>query len=309
MRILIPGAAGAVARRVALKLKEAGHEVIGLDMRPWTAAPLIEFHRVDLRKRAAEDLFRRRRPEAVIHMATVSALSAGTEERQRINLGGTQAVFEHCRNWGVKQLVFVGRHTYYGAAVDAPLYHTEGEPPRGLDRLPELADLVAADLYAANALWRIPELITSVLRICYTLGTARAGTLATYLSGRRIPTILGHDPLFQFIHEEDVATAILLAVEKRLRGVFNVEGPAPVPLSVLIRKAGRTPVPLPEALLKRLLGRRGFPVLPPGALSHLKYPIVIDGTAFRRAAGFQPAFDEIQTVADFRFASPPPVRS
>ena len=44
--------------------------------RPWSSAPKgIEVHRVDIRKRAAEDVFRRRRPDAVVHMATVTALS------------------------------------------------------------------------------------------------------------------------------------------------------------------------------------------------------------------------------------------
>ncbi len=308
MRVLIPGAAGVLASRVARTLAARGHEVIGIDVRPWIEPP-IEFYQVDIRKRAAEEVFRRRRPEAVIHMATVSALAAGTEERQRINLGGSQAVFEQCRKWGTKQMVFVGRHTYYGAAPDAPLYHTEDEPPRALDEFPELADLVAADLYAATALWRIPEMTTSVLRICYSLGARRSGTLATYLAGRRVPTILGYDPLFQFMHEEDMVTAIVLALEKKLRGVFNVAGPAPVPLSLLIRHAGRVSVPLPVLVLKQLLGRRGFPRLPPGALGHLKYPVVIDSTAFRRATGFQPAWDEVKTVEAFRAAQPPRVRS
>src|SRR5256712_13890479 len=63
-------------------------------------------------------------------------------------------------------------HTYYGAGPDAPLYHTEAEAPQELGAYPELADLVAADLYAANALWRLPDLQTAVLRICYTLGPA-----------------------------------------------------------------------------------------------------------------------------------------
>jgi UDP-glucose 4-epimerase len=52
VKILIPGVSGAIARRVALRLKEEGHEVVGLDRRPWPDAP-IEVHEVDIRKRAA----------------------------------------------------------------------------------------------------------------------------------------------------------------------------------------------------------------------------------------------------------------
>ncbi|MBX5484285.1 MAG: SDR family oxidoreductase [Myxococcaceae bacterium] len=305
MKILIPGVAGGIARKVARRLADQGHEVIGIDARPWPSPPkTVEVHRVDVRKRAAEDIFRRRRPDVVIHMATVSALAAFGEERHRINLGSTQAVFEHSQQYGVKQVVFVGRHTFYGAAPDAPLYHTEGEPPRALEAYPELADLVAADLFAATALWRFPKMRTAILRVCYTLGAPGSGTLVSFLRGKRVPTVLGYDPLFHFMHEDDVVQAILLTVEKRLNGVFNVAGPQPVPLSDIIRHTGRTPVPLPEIVLRQLLGRFGFPRLPPGALTHLKYPIVIDASAFQRETGFTWEHDEIQTLEIFRDAAP-----
>ncbi|HSP81502.1 MAG TPA: SDR family oxidoreductase [Myxococcaceae bacterium] len=307
MRILILGIGGAVAQRVALGLREQGHQVAGIDTRPWKDAPAdVEVHPVDLRKRAAEEVFRTRRPEVVVHMATVTSLRVQGEERHRINLGGTRVVFEHCRAYGVKHVVFVGRHTFYGAAPDSPLYHTEDEPPKELASFPELADLVAADLYAATALWREPGMTTSVLRMCYTLGPSAQGTLATFLRGRRVPMVLGYDPLFQFMHEEDVASAIVRTVEKRVRGIFNVAGPQPLPLSVIIRETGRIPVPLPMPVLKQLIGRFGLPRLPTGALYHLKYPIVVDGRAFHEATGFTHRHDEVQTLHAFREAWPPP---
>jgi UDP-glucose 4-epimerase len=260
---------------------------------------------VDIRKRAAEDVFRKRRPEAVIHMATVTSLVVSGEERNRINLGGTQAVFEHCRTYGVKQAIFVGRHTFYGAAPDSPLYHTEDEPPRALDSFPELADLVASDLYAATALWRSPEMTTAILRVCYTLGIPATGTLSTFLRGRMAPMVMGYDPLFQFMHDEDAAVAIQLALEKRIRGIFNVAGPQPLPLSVIARETGRTPLPLPEPLLRLMIGRGGLPSLPVGALDHLKFPIVVDSQAFRKATGFKHQWDEARILRHFRDA---PVR-
>jgi UDP-glucose 4-epimerase len=202
----------------------------------------------------------------------------------------------------VKQVVFVGRHTFYGAAADSPLYHTESEPPRALGTFPELADLVAADLYAATALWRLPQLTTSVLRVCYTLGEPGSGTLSNLLSGRRVPMVFGYDPLFQVLQETDAVTAIQLALDKKLRGIFNVAGPQPVPLSLLVREAGRTGVPVPGPLLRLLIGRAGFPSLPAGALTHLMYPVVVDATAFREATGFAPKYDEVQTLELFRAA-------
>lgn len=305
MKVLVIGVGGALARMVALRLRDAGHAVIGLDRRPWWDAPRdISVREVDIRKRAAEDVFRTERPDCVVHMATVNALSARGEERARINLGGTRAVFEHSVNHGVKHVVVVGRHTYYGASADSALYHTENEPPAGIGNFPELADLVAADLFASNMLWREPSLVTSVLRLVYTLGPSRTGTLASFLKGRRVPMVLGFDPLFQFLEEDDAARAITLAVEKRLRGVYNVCGPAPVPLSMVARETGRTVVPVPEPFLKGLLGRFGFPDLPPGALEHIKYPIVVDGRAFHEATGFTHVTGEVELLHRYRRIAP-----
>jgi UDP-glucose 4-epimerase len=306
MKVLIPGISGGIARRVALRLLLAGHEVAGIDARPWPdAPPEIERHAVDVRKRAAEEVFRRVRPHAVVHMATVtSLLVSGGEERYRINLGGTQAVFEHCRTYGVEHAIFVGRHTFYGAGPEAALYHREDDPPLELGRYPELADLVAADLYAATALWRIPELTTTVLRPVYSLGPSGHGTLAAYLRGPIVPMVFGFDPLFHFMHEDDAAAAIVRAIERRPRGIFNVAGPQPLPLSVLVKETGRKALFIPEFLFARVLGRGGLPRLPPGALDHIKYPIVVDASAFRKATGFAPAHDEVATLRAFAEAFP-----
>lgn len=305
MKVLIPGISSKIGNLVATELLAKGHEVIGIDRRPWPDAPAgVEMHELDIRKRAAEDVFRKARPDAVIHMATVTHLVARSEERYKINLGGTRAVFDNCRAHGVGQVIFVGRHTYYGAAPDAPLYHSEDDPPMAVTTFPELADLVAADLYATTALWRHPELTTSVLRICYTLGPTRQGTLAAFLRGPRVPVIMGFDPLFQFMHEVDTARAIVLALEKKIRGVYNVAGPQPVPLSVVAREAGRTVIPLPEAVFTMLLGRFGLPKLPPGAITHIKYPVVVDSASFRAATGFTHTIDEVAAIREYRSAFP-----
>jgi UDP-glucose 4-epimerase len=236
-------------------------------------------------------------------MATVTHLVARSEDRYRINLGGTRAVFEHSHRYGVKHVIFVGRHTYYGAGPESPLYHTEDEPPM-VTSFPELADLVAADLYAGSALWRMPDMTTTVLRMVYTLGPTGHGTLASYLRGPRVPMILGFDPLFQFMHERDVARSIEAVLRTRIRGVYNVAGPPPVPISALIRATGRASFPLPEMAFRFALGRFGLPKLPIAALSHIKHPVVIDDRAFRIATGFEHEVREDAAMRDYKNAFP-----
>jgi nucleoside-diphosphate-sugar epimerase len=305
MRVLLTGVSGKLAQKVAIELLEHGHEVTGIDRRPWPECPPgIRLIETDIRKPEAEEVFRLDHPEAVIHMATVSHLTTRRDERYRINLGGTQKVFEYCERHAVPQALFVGRHTYYGAVPDAALYRGEDEPPMALESFPELADLVAADLFAASALWRFPERTTAVLRLVYTLGPSLHGTLAAFLKGPRVPMILGFDPLYQFMHESDAVAAIILALERKLRGVYNVAGPRVLPLSEMIRVTGRQPLRIARMLHPFLLGRFGLPRLPAGAVAHIKYPIVISDKSFRKATGFRERHDEYETLAAFAAASP-----
>ena len=307
MKVLLTGIAGASGRLVAHKLLASGHKVIGIDRRPWPDAPEgVSMHKADVRKRSAEEVFRSERPDAGVHMATVTHLARRSEDRYQINLQGTRAVFDHSNAYGVKQVIFVGRHTFYGASAASPLYHGEDDPPQSVNVFPELSDLVAADLYAGSALWRYENLSTCILRFCYTLGPACSGTLASYLKGKRVPTVLGFDPLFQFMHDDDLATAIVLALDKSLRGVFNVAGPSPVPLSVVIREAGRKQIMVPEIMFRLAIGRMGFPRLPQGAIAHLKFPVTMTTEAFREATGFVHEHDHASILRDFLDACPVP---
>ena len=92
MKILITGISGALARSVAEGLLDRKHKVHGIDRRPWPDAPKsVKILKADIRKRPAEDVFRRWKPDVLVHMATVTHFSTSLEERYRINLGGTLA--------------------------------------------------------------------------------------------------------------------------------------------------------------------------------------------------------------------------
>ena len=95
---------------------------------------------------------------------------------------------------------------------------------------------------------------------------------------------MGFNPMMQFIHEEDVAEAIALALETGTHGVFNVVGPGAVPLQVAIRETGGTALPIPEPVA-RLRLRPALPLglyhTPPGAIDFVKYPCTLDGRRFR----------------------------
>ena len=103
----------------------------------------------------------------------------------------------------------------------------------------------------------------------------------------------------QFMHEEDLTDAMGLAIEKGIRGAFNVTGAGEVPLRVAIRETGGTPAPLPEIiarpLIERLFRMGAFP-FPPGSIDYIKYPCTIAGESFIEETGYRPRFGLKETL-------------
>ena len=306
MRVLIPGAAGAIARKLAVRLVADGHEVIGIDRRPWPDAP-IEFHEVDVRKRAAEDVFRKARPEAVVHMATVTSLMVprrGALPDQPRAGRAPSSTTPRLRRVALhlRRPPHLLRRRPRLSAVSL-----EDEPPLELNRFPALADLVAADLYAATALWRFPELATSVLRVCYTLGASGQGTLAGFLRGKRVPMVLGFDPLFQFLHEDDVVEALVLdARQAPARRLQRRRARSRCRCRAWPSRRGARRSPCRRSCSRASSGASASPRLPKGALTHIKYPVVVDAKAFRETTGFRHQHDEMDAIRAFREAFPRP---
>ena len=71
--------------------------------------------------------FRTVRPEAVVHMAH-RATSRPPTKNGIESPPENACCIRSLQPYGCKRR-FVGRHTYYGAAADSPLYHCEDEPP------------------------------------------------------------------------------------------------------------------------------------------------------------------------------------
>jgi UDP-glucose 4-epimerase len=169
----------------------------------------------------------------------------------------------------------------------------EDSPLAASRSYPEIRDLVEVDTLASAFLWRYPHIRTCVLRPVNVLGYYVHSMIGQYLRERRVPTVMGFDPMMQFIHEEDVSEAIALALERGLQGVFNVAGPGAVPLHTAIAESGGTRVAVPEPLMRAMFARLfrwGMIPYPPGAIDYLKYPVTVSGTRFVEATNFRPLF-------------------
>jgi UDP-glucose 4-epimerase len=166
-------------------------------------------------------------------------------------------------------------------------------------RQPDVADLVELDIYAQSFVWRHPEIETVILRPVHIVGPTVRNAPSNYLRLQHPLTLMGFDPMVQLIHVDDVCRALALALQPGARGVYNVVGPGEVPLSAVLRELGRSPVPVPGFLLRRLV-RQAFESrligFPPEELDHIQYLCAVDGSRAARDLGWAPTRTLRETI-------------
>jgi UDP-glucose 4-epimerase len=302
-KVLITGISGGQGRLLARRLR-ANFEVCGVDRVAWEGHPRgIRVHVVDLRKKTFENVIRAESPSAVVHMGFIHHFRSDQRERHDVNVRGTKQLLDHCIQAGVQRLIVVSSGYVYGAFAENPYYMDEDSPLSASRSYPEIRDLVEVDTLASAFLWRYSHIRTCVLRPVNVIGYYVQSMIGQYLRQRRVPTVMGFDPMMQFIHEEDLSEAIALTLEQGIQGVFNVTGPGEVPLHTAIREAGGAALSLPELILRpmfRRLFQLGLLSYPPGALDYLKFPITLSGDRFIDATGFRPLFGLAETLRSVR---------
>jgi UDP-glucose 4-epimerase len=297
--VLVTGISGNLGRALA-KLLHTETQVIGLDRRPFHGRPKdIAHHRLDIRKAKVEDVFRQRRPEALIHMGIVHDPRVPRSEAHSFNVVGTHKILEWCERHGVRKVVVLSSANVYGPRPDNSNFLPEETPLMAAERFSEMRDLIELDMYAQSFMWKRPEIETVILRPVNIVGPTVRNAPSNYLRLEAPVTVLGFDPMVQLIHEEDVCRALALALRPGLRGVFNVTGPGEVPLSAALRELGRRPIPVPHPLVRPLV-RRLFDArlssFPPEEVDHVQYLCVVDGSRFVREAGWTPARSLRETI-------------
>src|SRR5205809_1006667 len=93
-------------------------------------------------------------------------------------------------------------------------------------------------------------------RRCCSVTTSTRSSTARSCRIRRtrpiVPGMMGHDPLMQFVHEQDAAYALYRAVESRATGPLNIVGKGVLPYTTVLALLGRVPVPMPQLVARQL---------------------------------------------------------
>jgi len=293
-KIVMTGLAGRMGQLVAKRLHRMGtRQVVGIDRRPITDLPKdIEHLEVDIRSRKVREAFRGEPVDAFIHLGLMHNPRQSQIELHSWNVMGTARLLEYCAEYNVRKVVFLSSANVYGPRPDNPQFLTEETPLLASQDFPAIRDLIEADMQATSFFWRSRgrHIETVILRPVHILGGVR-NAASNYLRLARIPVLMGFDPMVQVIHEEDVAAAILLALNPGVHGIMNLAGPGEVPLSTLIREAGKETLPLPTTMfggLVRLMFRFHLTSFPFPELSHIRYTCMVDGTRAQKAMGFRP---------------------
>jgi len=290
-RVLITGAAGALAKQVIERLRKTCDLVV-VDARIQVQlGDDIPSYCLDLNHRNLEDLFRRYHFDGVIHLGRIRSSQLTRMRRYNANVLGTQKLLDLSHKYGIRRIVVLSTFHVYGAMAYNPALIDESAPMKSAGLSADLIDSVELENLANIYLWRYPELNIAILRPCNIVGPSVSNTISSLLASPRAPVLAGFSPMMQFIHIDDMADAVVLAYKKSTRGIFNVAPNDWVAYQKALELCGCTRVPVPSIppalprLILRTLRLRSFPAY---LMEFFKYPVVIDGEAFANEFGFQP---------------------
>jgi UDP-glucose 4-epimerase len=304
MRVLITGVSTYWGGRLAQAMERSpGVEaIIGVG----TEDPVCELQRTEFVRLGLQHALLRR----IVHAAeidtvvdtrlVVDSLTASPRVVHEANTIGTMNILAACGgpDSPVRKVVFKSSAHYYGCERDDPAFFTEAmrrpHPPR--TRLE--ADIIEAEQAVDGFAERNREVTVTVLRFANALGPDLRTSHTELFNLPGVPCILGFDPRYQFIHEEDLVGVLQHATEHDLPGVYNAAGDGVLALSEVASLLGKPLAPilppwgtsLATAALKPLGVR-----VPEEVLNQLRYGRGLDNRKLK-AAGYTFGFTSRETV-------------
>lgn len=299
--VLVTGVAGIIGKRVAeaLMLKPGIH-VIGLDSDPPEEIPKgLDFIQADIRNPLIVELFKSEDIDTVCHLKFLES-DRPSEATFDINMMGTMKVFGACEEAGVQKIVLMSSTAVYGARPENSAFLSEDHPLSGSRTSGTIRDLVEIEAFCNDFIRQVPQVALTILRFASILGPSIESPITRFLKAPVAPVLLGFDPMMQVIHEDDVVGAIAHAVLNDVPGVFNVADEGVLPLTKLVRLAGKFPVPVIHWFAywsQDIIGKRSR--YTPIELDYLRYPWVGDLKKMREEMHFEPHYTSEEALREF----------
>ena len=306
-RILITGVAthwgGALARALEADLEIEA--IVGIDREdPVVELERTEFVRVGAQHQLLRRILRAARIDAVVDTRMiVDATTAAPRAAHENNVIGTMELLAACSSTDVAPaLVFKSSAHWYGCNQDDPAYFTEDMGLRHRPRTALERDIVEAEEAVAEYAERHPRTPVAVLRFVNVLGPGLRTSHSDLLGLPAVPAILGFDPRYQFVHEDDVVGALEHALREGLHGTYNCAADGVLAWSEVAGLLGKLPAPILapwgtglSAAALRPLGIR----IPPEMLRQLRFGRAVDNRALK-ATGHRLRYTTRETVLKLR---------
>jgi UDP-glucose 4-epimerase len=303
--VILTGVCGRLGRLLLRQLHREGR-VVGIDRREFLDAPPDLVHyRLDIRRKACRNVFRKEPVKAVVHLGVMHDPRMSAETRHAWNVEGFGRVLEYVAALKIPKLVLLSSAAVYGARPDNAQFLAEDAPLLASGRVSDIRDLVELDMLAQTFFWRAPDTETVILRPSFIVGEVH-NEIYSYFRLPVIPRLFGFDPMMQFIHEADVVQALRLALRPGVRGIYNVGGPGVLPLSQVVARVGRPSAPVPHFLARGLLDRLwrfGITDFPGREIDYLRYVCMLDDRRARQELGYVPQKSLDETIDAIREAT------
>jgi UDP-glucose 4-epimerase len=238
----------------------------------------------------------------VVHTASKNNPSLNWVYAHELEVIGTIHLLSAVKAAQVKKFIFCSTTAVYGASPKNPNYVSEEHP---LDPHPEahfIRDKVEAEKQVIAFKKECPDIVVTTLRFCLILGHRSENYFTALFRRPFVPTLLGYDPLMQFIHENDAADALEKTTLQDFRGTFNIVSRGVVPLSYALREAGKLSIPVAPFVAYRLvqvLWNLQLMAVPGRLLDYFRFLWVADGVKAKNILGFNPRLSSKEAFLDF----------
>ncbi len=227
LKVLITGANGFIGRHVVKALRETGHEAITLDL-PWYA-------HMDIAADITGPLAPIPDLDAVIHLAAIASprkCDADPSHAFNVNVNGTHQVLKMALASGATKVVFTSSAHVYD--IPPRYLPTDEVHPLRLNNTYATSKILGEQL--CELYWTNHGLSYTVLRLYNVYGPGQArGYFIPDMLGKtgNIDLDAGGHTTKDWVWVEDVAQALLRAVESPFVGAINIGTGIETPLHVL----------------------------------------------------------------------------
>lgn len=293
-RVVVTGSAGAIGGRVVERLARLDPvvDVLAVDRvaRP-TRVPGVEGKRMDLASGDLSTVFSG--ADVIVHLATVTTPGDPEPTAEALDVAIAQRVLDAAGAAGVRQIVVLSTAMVYGAWAANSVPLTEHAPVRPN---PDFSwAVVRAQIDQMVAEWgsQEPERVVTILRPTAVVADDSLGQLARVLHTARVGVAAEGDPPVQYLHIDDLAAAVAVAVTTHLDGPVNVAPDGWIPPDALSDLEGPRPrVRVPSWVARALAAlrwRSGVAPIPPGVVPYTSHSWVVANDRLR-ARGWSPEY-------------------